>query len=245
MSKSIATADELGLALDVPIELIRRKRQKYLRIRVKPDRIQVSAPKGTRIADMKAFVVEKYDWVQKQWNRLNDHEQLLRQQVKDRHQQLLWFGEWNPIILKPQSGSRASMGILRKNGNVFEFMHTPNQNLSVDIKEAFYRKQAKRHLPKRAREIAAQHNFRVNRIYIRDQKTKWGSCSSKANISLNWRLICCPKPVIDYLIIHECCHLVHMNHSEQFWNLVENLCPDYKQHEDWLRRNEAILFRLP
>lgn len=74
-------------------------------------------------------------------------------------------------------------------------------------------------------------------VAIRDQKTRWGSCSSKGNINLNWRLIMAPIDIIDYVIVHELCHLVHMNHSSDFWDLVGYVVPDYKERKKWLKEN--------
>jgi predicted metal-dependent hydrolase len=75
------------------------------------------------------------------------------------------------------------------------------------------------------------------RIAIKDQKTRWGSCSSRGNINLNYRIIMAPLKVIDYLIVHELCHLVHMNHSKEFWNLVGETLPNYEEYRRWLKVN--------
>ncbi len=72
-------------------------------------------------------------------------------------------------------------------------------------------------------------------LRIKKLKSRWGSCSSKQNINLNWVLIKAPFDVIDYVVLHECCHLIHMNHSKNFWDLVRYYMPDYKTHEKWLK----------
>ena len=74
-------------------------------------------------------------------------------------------------------------------------------------------------------------------ISIRDQKTRWGSCSSKGNLSFSWRLILAPPKVLDYVVVHELCHRKEMNHSPRFWVLVESMIPDYKTHRKWLKEN--------
>jgi hypothetical protein len=98
--------------------------------------------------------------------------------------------------------------------------------------------QSKSELPERTLEIAEQQNLvsRITRISIRSQKTRWGSCSHKGTISLNWRLIQTPPEVSDYILIHELMHLLEMNHSKRFWKKVQNACPDYKNHELWIRK---------
>ncbi|MBQ7933422.1 MAG: M48 family metallopeptidase [Lachnospiraceae bacterium] len=72
-------------------------------------------------------------------------------------------------------------------------------------------------------------------LSIRDQKSRWGSCSSRGTLSFNYRLIFAPSRVLDYVVVHELCHLTHMNHSKDFWSLVARVMPDYKQQKHWLR----------
>lgn len=78
-------------------------------------------------------------------------------------------------------------------------------------------------------------------ITIRDQKTRWGSCSGSGTLSFNWRLILAPTEILDYVVVHELCHLTHMNHSKEFWELVGNVIPDYKARRKWLKENGHTL----
>lgn len=72
-------------------------------------------------------------------------------------------------------------------------------------------------------------------VTVRDQKTRWGSCSSRGTLSFNYRLIFAPPEVLDYVVVHELCHLTHMNHSKEFWNKVGSVMPDYNIHRKWLK----------
>lgn len=103
--------------------------------------------------------------------------------------------------------------------------------------EAPYRQAAKEYIPKRAAHFAALLGVTYEKITIRDQKTRWGSCSSKGTLSFNWRLMLAPPAVLDYVVIHELCHLKEMNHSPRFWRLVEQMMPDYKTKRQWLKEN--------
>lgn len=75
------------------------------------------------------------------------------------------------------------------------------------------------------------------RVTIREQKTRWGSCSSRGNLNFNWKLVMAPVEVMDYVIVHELCHMKELNHSSSFWALVGKVCPDYKNHRKWLKEN--------
>lgn len=103
--------------------------------------------------------------------------------------------------------------------------------------EAPYREAAKEYIPKRVAYYAGLLAIDYNTITIRDQKTRWGSCSSKGNLSFSWRLILAPPKVLDYVVVHELCHRMEMNHSPRFWALVESIMPDYKTHRKWLKEN--------
>ena len=92
--------------------------------------------------------------------------------------------------------------------------------------------------------VAYYHQFtggNYTSITIRDQKTRWGSCSGRGTLSFNWRLILAPPEILDYVVVHELCHLTHMNHSKEFWSMVSNTIPDYKEKRKWLKENGHTL----
>ena len=99
---------------------------------------------------------------------------------------------------------------------------------------------ARKELPPRLLELAAQHALTVTRISIRNQRWRWGSCSRTGHICLNWRLVTMPERVRDYVLIHELMHLKRMDHSPKFWQLVADACPPYKEARAWLRSHGAL-----
>jgi predicted metal-dependent hydrolase len=101
--------------------------------------------------------------------------------------------------------------------------------------EAHLRRLAEKELPPRVAELAGAHDIRVNRVTIRAQRSRWGSCSARGTISLNWRLIQAPAGVVDYLILHELMHRREMNHSTRFWRHVAHACPAWREAEAWLK----------
>ena len=107
-------------------------------------------------------------------------------------------------------------------------------SLSPEV-ERELRARAKRDLPARLLELAAEHGLTVGRVSIRNQRWRWGSCSRKGHICLNWRLVRMPDSVRDYVMIHELMHLKRMDHSSKFWKLVAQACPDFESARAWLR----------
>jgi predicted metal-dependent hydrolase len=101
------------------------------------------------------------------------------------------------------------------------------------------RARAARELPERLLALAAGHGLAVTRVSIRNQRSRWGSCSKTGHICLNWRLIQMPDAIRDYVMIHELMHLKRMDHSPRFWTLVKAVCPDFQAARAWLRRHAA------
>jgi len=116
--------------------------------------------------------------------------------------------------------------------------------LEADVRRAVERHLwtlARRELTARTAQLAAQHDLTVGRITVRNQRSRWGSCSRRGTISLNWRLIQAPAFVRDYIILHELMHLREHNHSIRFWKQVETVCPDYEVAKKWLKQHRQLL----
>jgi predicted metal-dependent hydrolase len=113
--------------------------------------------------------------------------------------------------------------------------HLPREQFSEDERRAF-RVRAQRELPARLLQLAQRLGLQVSRVSVRNQQSRWGSCSPNGHICLNWRLVTMPEWVRDYVIIHELMHLKRLDHSPKFWKLVAAACPDYQQARTWLRK---------
>ena len=103
--------------------------------------------------------------------------------------------------------------------------------------EAAYRRKARERIGQRTAYFAALMGVTYGRISIRSAKTRWGSCSSEKNLNFNWKLILALPEVLDYVVIHELCHLKEMNHSKAFWDEVEKVMPEYETYKLWLKEN--------
>lgn len=107
----------------------------------------------------------------------------------------------------------------------------------MEVMDRRCRQAAREHFAGRCRHYLQFTGGSYSRITVRDQKTRWGSCSSTGTLSFNYRLMFAPPRVLDYVVIHELCHLTHMNHSREFWNLVASVMPEYKIHRNWLKEH--------
>lgn len=96
--------------------------------------------------------------------------------------------------------------------------------------------QARKDITRRVEQYATILGLEYERIAIRAQKSRWGSCSGKMNLNFNCLLMLCPEQIRDYVVVHELCHLKEMNHSKSFWALVETVLPDYREQRDWLKK---------
>lgn len=121
------------------------------------------------------------------------------------------------------------------------FMQGPTENLSRALK-TWLKHHAHDYLTQRCQDYAIHVGKKINYVRVREVKSRWGSCSHQANLSFSWRLVFAPLPIVDYVCAHEVAHLVEMNHSRQFWAIVESMCPNPKVHINWLKQNASRLF---
>ena len=120
-------------------------------------------------------------------------------------------------------------------------LHSLQPGLLPELLKAWFRQRAEERLPSRLKELSAALGVSPAGVQIRAQKSRWGSCSSNGRISLNWRLVLLPLKLADYVLVHELCHLRHMNHSEDFWSLVASLIPDYMERRERIARYQPRL----
>jgi predicted metal-dependent hydrolase len=111
----------------------------------------------------------------------------------------------------------------------------PSASVLRPLINRWYRLKAERELPLRLKTLAAVHGIDVARVSVRDQRSRWGACSSRGTITLNWRLILVPDFVRDYVLLHELMHRRELNHSRRFWRLVAACCPQHVAARQWLK----------
>jgi predicted metal-dependent hydrolase len=239
----------------VPLLMVRNPRARRYLLRVRPDgSARVTIPRGGSQSEAQSFVERNRGWLEQQLARL--HAQPRLPVSWPLGSAVLFRGEMVRIEAGAAGGlqvgtehikaSRAALGVppafpgSSPTGAESLTGNDANPDLRPAI-ERHFRALASAEFPARVAELAAQHQFTVRRVTVRNQKSRWGSCSRRGTISLNWRLLQTPPFVLDYLILHELAHLRHLNHSHRFWQEVERLCPDYCVAEQWLKTNRQLL----
>jgi predicted metal-dependent hydrolase len=172
------------------------------------------------------LIERKAQWIQKQLAFFRGRRDA---RIKLSRNEILYLGEIYTFQRLP--GLRSRVAIKDEKKIIYS-----GHNLLVDgVLGSWYRKEAKRVIMERLEHFAEMHNFTYNRVFIRNQRTLWGSCSSKRNLSFNWRLIQTPLDIIDYIVVHELVHTEILRHTKAFWERVASLYPQYHQARVWLK----------
>ncbi len=155
-----------------------------------------------------------------------------------------YLGEKYKLTYKPHKLKRAKLKI---EGDVFvvylyeKVKEAEGFKQAKKVVEDFYKKKATEIVHDRLQYFNDYYKHKYNKVTLRNQKSRWGSCSALKNLNFNWRLSMAPIEIIDYVIVHELCHLKQMNHSQKFWDLVAKTIPDHKEKRKWLKDNHFML----
>ncbi len=228
-------------------EITFRRSQRARRLRLQIDnegKFTLVAPRLTPDFMIKRFLNSHIDWVEKQLVKIEKQKQL-RPDFKYRDGDMFYyFGEPVTLTVKPSDLKRPSIKV---HDDKVQVVLNRNIGLSDGKKsikktiENFYRKKAEEVIHDRLQFFNEHYGFKYNRVTLRNQKSRWGSCSHQKNLNFNWRLIMAPIEVIDYVVVHELCHLKEMNHASRYWKLVVETIPNYKEVRKWLRDNHYLL----
>ena len=214
--------------------MVRNPRARRYLLRLRPDgTARVTIPRGGSPAVARKFVERQTVWLEREFQRLQA--QPRQPAAWTLGSEILLRGE----AIQIESGFNGNVETVRFGGESIT-VSDPAADLRPAI-EGRLRWLATRELPPRVLELATRHGLTVGRITVRGQKSRWGSCSRRGTISLNWRLIQTPAFVSDYICLHELMHLRQLNHSPRFWREVERVCPDYAMAERWLKAHAGLL----
>ncbi|EHQ88575.1 M48 family metallopeptidase [Desulfosporosinus youngiae] len=220
----------------IPYEERRSARYRRVTLTILEDRLRITAPKNVSAKQLKELLLTKQEWILKSWLKNQDRQKPPAEYHDG--QQFLYQGE--NLELRIQRHKRKMLRVSPE-GQVLRVYipeDLPVQAWVPNIQAAlisWYKDQARKVLQDKLDKQAKRMEVTFQTFRLKAQKTRWGSCSSKRNINLNWRIIMAPDEVIDYVIIHELAHLTYLNHSVQFWERVAQFMPEYKQWRKWLK----------
>lgn len=220
----------------------RRRRRRRIAITVSPaNEVKVLLPYYAPKKVALDLVARQTDWILRQIENNKNKSPVERKKFQE-GETYLYLGKEKYLALEPGKKS-----LVRLNNDKLT-VSLPESKPTDHIKTLiikWYKDMAKDILEDRTALYAPQVGKTAKKISVRSARGRWGSCSASGNISYNWKLIMAPLDVIDYVVVHELCHLVHPNHSRSFWALVASIMPDYKEHSRWLTNHApAILFSM-
>jgi predicted metal-dependent hydrolase len=215
----------LGIA-SIAVAFVRNPKARRYILRFSDGVARVTIPRGGSIEAAREFARKNQAWLEKQWRRAPAN--------WAHGTEVLFRGERLPLSVAPMDS-----GVVVRFADQQLYLNAAD-DLRIAV-ESRMRTLATKELPNRTFELAREHGMDLQSVSVRNQRSRWGSCSVRKRISLNWRLIQTPPFVTDYIIIHELMHLKEMNHSPRFWEHVERAFPAYRDAEKWLRRNSGLL----
>ncbi len=217
---------------------IKRSSRKSLAIHVRHRKVEVRCPRWTSQREILQFLQSNQDWIKQ---KLREEAQRYRESLRiENGRKIFYRARERRIVFQEFPRQRV---VVTRDEFIIQGPKLTQASARQQV-EAFLQERAGRYLPDRARAVARylRVSRRLKEVKLRKTKTKWGHCTSTGVVQFNWLIMLAPNSIIDYMIAHEVCHLVHMNHSAEFWELVESICPDYEYYRDWLQQHEHRLW---
>lgn len=219
---------------EVTYEVSRSDDATQTRIDAGIDGITVVLP-TTVDEDPETILTENAGWVLEKKTKFDRYRDEIPDRTFEAGEQFPYLGEDCELVIEPRQRSEVVDGTLRLRKSAVE------QSSVERALRNFYRREAREYLTDRLDHFGEEMGLGYDGIEIRNQRTRWGSCSTNGTISLNWRLLMAPPEVIDYVVVHELAHLREPNHTDSFWSLVAEQIPKWETHADWLEEHSTRL----
>lgn len=216
--------------------LKRSERAKNLSFKIDMENgLVVTVPERFDAGGLEAIIREKQSWILSKLDYCDQVRQRHLMSERKPGRTVLYRGREYQLEVRERKASACAVEI--EDGKMVVILKEGGGMDAAAVLEAWLKSMARLLINQRIRVVNNVLNLRYNRVAIRGQKTRWGSCSQLGNLNFNWRLVMAPLQVMDYIVAHELLHLVEPNHSKKFWALVERVCPDYKSCREWLKKN--------
>ncbi|WHY01143.1 SprT family zinc-dependent metalloprotease [Neobacillus sp. DY30] len=195
--------------------------------------VEVQAPRGISDDRVIQALEEKWDWIQQKRKEIKDRNHGPKVKSYEHGESFLYLGEEYPIQISHDINIQQDYIVFDEEKLHIYVKHLEDEKIRQALKR-FYYQQCKMLVERSIKTYQSNFKTKPRSIKITDNKTNWGTCDSKLQLTFNWRLAMAPQSVVDYVVVHEMCHMVHLNHDRSFWRLVGKILPDYKQQENWL-----------
>jgi predicted metal-dependent hydrolase len=230
----------------IPYRIRRSERARRARILVDGDGVEVVVPRRFPLREVEPFVEEKRAWIERTLRRLRETEAELPAARLEDGGFVPYLGESLRLSVRVEPG-RQREHVARRGDQLRVALPAdaerllPSDGALREALERWYRKRARAEVAPRLDAACARAGATYSRLQIRGQRTRWASCSSTGAMSFNWRLLLAPAEILDYVVEHEVAHLELLDHSPRFWRLLASRCPEWREHEAWLRRHGHAL----
>lgn len=216
------------------------KAAQKLRVRIGLDGVEVIQPVGKDPQELDAFLETNRDWIVNQLERI-DQIRSIRKPSNIKKGEMLFRGTIIPVLVESIARRKATNRVIFNNNTITIIRGSTSNTPPATTLENWLRLQAKQAIADHLDILTQKLGSYPNKIYIMEQRTKWGNCSALQNLSFNWRLIMAPDFVLHYLVTHEVVHLAVPDHSKRFWLTVQSLCPKMDRAKQWLSANSEQL----
>ena len=217
------------------LDVKRTNRKKTIALEVRDNGVKITVPYNLSIEEIEKILEKKNNWI---------NNKLLFQKRKPKYKAKLFLDGEKFLFLgveyKLKIVYSKTYNVYREN-NFICIQRKKNGASSRKILENFYRQEAKIIFKNKVKHFEKILNLKSSNIKLRAYMRRWGSCNTQGELAFNWRLIMAPEKVINYVIVHELCHIVHYNHSKKFWKLVRYHYPSYKDQVNWLNKYSNCL----
>lgn len=198
--------------------------------------VELRVPKTTTDTAINNLLENKWHWIAQKSAEMKEKTKGFKEKTYEEGEQFLYLGESYPIhIIEDSSVTRVSVELKDKTLEVI--VPERDEDLIKKLLTRFYKQQCKKFVESRIRVYQSNFKMKPKNIKISSNKKTWGTCNSLRELTFNWKLIMAPVDIVDYVVVHEMCHMIHLNHDRSFWRLVGKYIPNYEEHQQWLKES--------
>ena len=214
----------------IPYRIIRSQRKSLALTIDKEGRLIVRAPNSLSDKYIRSFIKEKEQWIREKQSQALAFAAKHSKITLENGENILYLGEYYAVLRQavPDIAIEGDKLLVPEEMTAAEFAGWLKDQAAIVIRE-------------RVDYYAGIMGIEYTSVKMSGAKQRWGSCGAADTLNFAWRLVLCPRSVIDYVVVHELCHIIHKDHSANFWTLVADLMPDYKLSQKWLRQNRALM----